>query len=54
MSRQQLNIKDTVVYVPVRMSLDLRQRILKLAERENNSMNRQIVKLIEAGYIELT
>ena len=46
---KQLDIKDAIIYVPVRMSVALKNRIAKEADKNDNSMNRQVVELIEKG-----
>ena len=52
--KQLERIEDAVVYVPLRMSHSLKQRIVDLAQRLDQSVNRTAVELIESGFEDLS
>lgn len=49
MKQAERIVDDAVVYVPVRMSLRMKQQIADRADALDQSRNRTIVELIEIG-----
>ena len=47
--KQLRTTKDVVVYVPIRMPLGLKNKIIQLADTRDSSLNRTAVELIELG-----